>query len=124
MVRLSTICTIATLAVAPLAASAGGYSGAPTCDELAAAGQLHAGVRCTRGTGVYQVEAAQPGTVVDGVMVQRQGFFYTLLRHVPATEVVRGRRCPYPHRASDSVFSGGAGYVIKDTVRARIGCVY
>lgn len=30
--------------------------------------------------------------------------------------------CPYPHRASDAVFSGGSGYVIKDDVRRANGC--
>lgn len=30
--------------------------------------------------------------------------------------------CPYPHRASDSVFSGGSGYIIKDDVRRANGC--
>lgn len=37
-----------------------------------------------------------------------------------------GRRvvllCPYPHRPSDSVFSGGSGYIIKDDVRRARGC--
>ncbi|WP_108484984.1 hypothetical protein [Oceaniglobus ichthyenteri] len=31
--------------------------------------------------------------------------------------------CPYPHRASDAVFSGGSGYVIKDDVRRANGCL-
>jgi hypothetical protein len=30
--------------------------------------------------------------------------------------------CPYPHRPSDSAFLNGAGYIIKDDVRARLGC--
>jgi len=30
--------------------------------------------------------------------------------------------CPYPHRISDAVFSGGSGYVIKDDVRRANGC--
>ena len=111
------LCATAVLVLLPLSASAGGYSGAPSCAELAAAGQLHAGAQCQRGAGVYEVESAHAGSGA-------QGYAYRLLRHAPATEVVYGKRCPYPHRPSDSVFSGGAGYIIKDTVRRRIGCVY
>ncbi len=35
----------------------------------------------------------------------------------------RGFFCRYPHRPSDSVFIGGAGYLIKDDVRRRHGCL-
>ena len=114
----------AALTLLPMSALAGGWAGGVPCEELAKAGQLHAGATCTRGAGVYSVDTAHEGTVVNGVLVQQQGFFYRLIRHRPATEVVNGRRCPYPHRPSDSVFSGGSAYIIKDTVRARIGCVY
>ncbi|TDL81911.1 hypothetical protein E2L08_04460 [Palleronia sediminis] len=42
---------------------------------------------------------------------------------LPPPPVPRTRLfCPYPHRASDSVFSGGAGYVVKDGLRAAMGC--
>ena len=120
LIRLSTLCTVALFTVAPMAASAGGYTGAQACAELAYAGQLHAGAHCRSGTGGYRVEPGHTGTAGAGL----RGYTYRLLRHVPATEVVRGKRCPYPHRPSDSVFAGGAGYIIKDDVRARIGCVY
>lgn len=116
---LTHLAAVAAFAVVPLATSAGGYSGPVTCDELAAAGQLRSGVQCRRGTGVYEIDS-RVGAPATGI----RGYYYRLIRHVPATEVVYGKRCPYPHRPSDSVFSGGAWYIIKDTVRARIGCVY
>ena len=51
---------------------------------------------------------AAPGTVVEAAPAQRG--------------VVGRLFCPYPYRASDTVFSGGSGYVIKDDVRRANGC--
>lgn len=48
------------------------------------------------------------------------------LRQLLVGEARDGRRgffCRYPHRPSDTVFSGGAGYLIKDDVRRRQGCL-
>lgn len=39
-----------------------------------------------------------------------------------ARELRNGVFCRYPHRPSDSVFSGGSGYIIKDDVRRANGC--
>ena len=122
--NLTRLCAAAVLTLLPVAASAGGWAGAVPCEQLAASGQLHAGAKCSRGTGVYSVDTAAAGTRVNGVLVRAGSLYYRLIRHVPATEVVRGKRCPYPHRPSDSAFSGGAGYIIKDDVRLAIGCVY
>lgn len=44
----------------------------------------------------------------------------------PAAAPARAARplvCPYPHRPSDSVFIGGAGYLTKDQVRRANGCL-
>ena len=104
------------LAIAcPASAFAGGYGGAvaaPECAVISARGQLSLGATCV-----------QDGQLVV-VSERRVGLFHGLLRDRPRVEYVNGRRCPYPNRPSDSPFAGGAGYVIKNDVRAIIGCAF
>ncbi|WP_226779339.1 hypothetical protein [Oceaniglobus trochenteri] len=41
---------------------------------------------------------------------------------VTAHATPRHAICGYPYRPSDSAFSGGSGYIIKDDVRRAYGC--
>lgn len=105
----------------PVSAVAGGYEGPGAdgralqdCTALAAAGRLTPGVACV-----------QDGrAVVSRGDVRRAGPFYELLRDRPQIEYVNGRRCPYPTRSSDSVFTGGSGYITKNEIRAVVGCAF
>lgn len=105
--------------ILPGPAVAGGYEGPgpderalQDCTALASASRLTPGEACV-----------QDGRVVASRGdARRGGPFYELLRDRPQIEHVNGRRCPYPTRPSDSVFTGGSGYISKNEVRAVVGC--
>lgn len=93
-------------------AIAGGWTGgtgkvAPDrialCADLAGR-QIPRGTRCIDANGLLVVVAGAP------------------VRHgIIGTD--HAATCPYPHRPSDSVFINGAGYLLKDTLRRRLGCL-
>ena len=100
----------------PVPAVAGGFEGpdaygraVPDCAVLAAFGEA-----CVRSGRVDLIRAN----------VKRGGIFHEVLRTQPRVEYVQGRRCPYPTRPSDSVLSGGSGYIIGNHVRADLGCAF
>lgn len=72
--------------------------------------------------GVTEVQAAAVNTCV----LRAQGFVATpvigILADKPTVERRAGLLCRYPFRPSDTPFSGGSGYIIKDAVRAAQGC--
>ena len=93
--------TIAIAAATLLAAGAAQAGGASSCAI----------------TGTCGSYAAAPGGYVQGGTV--------VIESTRVTSAVRsGNRliCPYPHRPSDSVFIGGAGYLTKDQLRRNMGC--
>ena len=96
----------------PGAAAAGGV---PLCSELAAIGALSAGTRC--------LDQGQVMIVAENDQ-RKPGVFSRISAQRRPVEFVNGRRCPYPVRPSDSVFSGGAGYLSKNSVRRVIGCAF
>ncbi|MBJ3763933.1 hypothetical protein ILP92_14365 [Maribius pontilimi] len=96
-------------------ALAGGWTGGaegtasyPLCSDLAARGTpVVAGQSCIDANGNLVVTANDVGFMQTQVLeVGRNGIL-----------------CPYPYRPSDSVFVNGSGYLIKDAVRARLGCL-
>ena len=106
--------------VLPVPVTAGGSEGpaayaraVPDCAALAASDRLTPGAVCV-----------QDGRVIAIRRDAKRRVFHGLLRDRPRVGYVRGRRCPYPTRPSDSPFSGGAAYIIKNDVRAEIGCVF
>lgn len=57
-----------------------------------------------------------------GVYVQNDTVVVESVRVSAATRTGTKLLCPYPHRPSDGVFIGGAGYLTKDQVRRAMGC--
>lgn len=91
----------------PVPATAGGYEepgaygAVPNCAALTAPGRAF---------------------LQDGRVVVIREASDSLLRARPRVEHIRGRFCRRPTGTSDRLWSGGAGYIIKNDTRAVIGC--
>lgn len=102
----------------PVAGASGGrgaYGRAvPDCATLAATGRITPRDASMQGGGDVAVQKD----------LMRGGLFNELPRDRPQVEHVRRRRFPYPARPGDSVFSGGAGYIIKNEIQVAIACAF
>ena len=62
------------------------------------------------------------GWMASRADVRRRGVLREVPRKRPRVEYVQGQRCLYPGRPGDSVVSGVSDYIIRDHVRADLGC--